>query len=107
MCCSSRTDARVHALTSTFHVDVNEDIYQKDFLENKKFEMIATLNNNFKYQRAAIRINDIGIVNKNTFMAFRNVESRTYVYRIAITPANKPSAIVLPIEMLDRCFIIE
>lgn len=102
--CSSRTDARVHAISSTFDVNVKDDIVQEDVFEHKKYKMIATLNETFKFQSAAIRVNDIEIVNENTFMAYRNVENRSYLYRIATTSDEEA---VMPIEELDRCFLIK
>lgn len=105
--CSSRTDARVHAINSTFHVDVEEDCNLKISSDIDKFKMIATLNDNLKFQRAAIRVNEIDVVDENTFMAHRNVESRTYLYRLAIIPKKKPDDFAIPIEIVDRCVIIE
>lgn len=69
--------------------------------------MIATLNDNLKFQRAAIRINEIEIVDEHTFMAHRNVESRTYLYRLAIIRENRLDDFAIPIELIDRCYIIE
>lgn len=107
VCCSSRTDARVHGINSTFHVDVKQEYDASSVSEAEKYEMIAFFNDNLKIQRASIRINDIEKVDKNTFMAHRNVESRTYLYRLAITPKTNPGDIAIPIEVIDRCFFIE
>lgn len=65
------------------------------------------MNDNLKYQGASIRINDVELVDQNTFMAYRNVKSRKYLYRLAITPKTKPSDVTVPIEIIDRCFVIE
>lgn len=99
--CSSRTDARVHALASTFHTDVKLNI-----MPNKP-DLIAALNINLKLARAAIRINDAELVDSTNFMAHRNVEHRTYLYRIAVKPKGKPGEFLVPIEEVDRCFFIE
>ncbi|XP_031622428.1 tRNA pseudouridine synthase-like 1 [Contarinia nasturtii] len=106
--CSSRTDARVHAIHSTFHFDVKQSGTKLQLeTENEKMEIIATLNENLKYQNAAIRISDINRVDEKTFSAFRNVESRSYMYRIAITSRNKRGECIVPIEEVDRCYFVE
>ncbi|XP_055310398.1 tRNA pseudouridine synthase-like 1 [Sitodiplosis mosellana] len=102
VCCSSRTDARVHALSSTFHIDVDrEQLYG----EEEKYEIIAALNDNLKWQKAAVRINAINLVDENSFEAYRNVENRTYLYRLAVQWRGKPKE--PPIEEIDRCFVVE
>lgn len=102
--CSSRTDARVHALNSTFHVDVTDP--RDEPFETAKYEMMAVLNENFKYARGAVRVNDIEIVDATKFEAHRNVESRTYMYRIAIAPNDSECDEIFPIEEVNRCHII-
>lgn len=72
-----------------------------------KPELIAALNMNLKYARAAIRINDAEIVNETNFMAHRNVENRKYLYRIAIKRKSKNGDLIFPIEEVDRCYFIE
>lgn len=76
--------------------------------DDKKLVMIANLNENLKILRAAIRIGDIEIVNHTNFEAHRNVNERTYMYRIAIksTPP-KNGEFNIPIEEVDRCYFIE
>lgn len=105
--CSSRTDARVHALQSTFHVDVPHAVENASLCDEKKSEIIANLNGNLNILRAAIRINDIEIVDKTNFEAYRNVAKRSYMYRIAIKPTGKIGEFDIPIEEVDRCFVIE
>lgn len=106
VCCSSRTDARVHALQSTFHVDVlNEE--KPKLNENTKSELTAALNSNLKIMRAAIRINDVEVVDETNFSAFRNVLDRSYLYRMAIKPKGNEDEFTMPIEEIDRCYIIE
>lgn len=105
--CSSRTDARVHALQSTFHVDVPNIDENALLCDDKKCEMIANLNGNLNILRAAIRVSDIEIVDQTNFEAYRNVAQRSYMYRIAIKPTGKIGEFNIPIEEIDRCFIIE
>lgn len=106
VCCSSRTDARVHALQSTFHVDVKNQ-NEITFTDDIKRDMIAGLNGNLKILKAAIRINDVDIVDDKTFSAFRNVQCRSYMYRIAVKPKGTQDDLVLPIEEISRCYIVE
>lgn len=108
VCCSSRTDARVHALQSTFHVDVKND-EKVSYTDSTKHEMIALLNSNLKGVKAAIRIQDVNIVNETNFSAFRNALDRSYLYRIAVKPKqiHDEHEHFIPIEEVDRCFIIE
>lgn len=97
----------MHALQSTFHVDI-PDVDENTVLhDDKKFEMIADLNENLKVLRAAIRIGDIEIVNRTNFEAYRNVDKRSYMYRIGIKPTGKNGEFNVPIEEIDRCFFIE
>lgn len=107
MCSSSRTDARVHALHSTFHVDVSNNGESTLLCDDKKGQMIADLNGNLNILRAAIRVSDIEIVDQTNFEAYRNVDERSYMYRIAIKPTAKAGEFNIPIEEVDRCFIIE
>lgn len=106
VCCSSRTDARVHALQSTFHVDVANEA-KILITEDKKHDMIAGLNEKLKNLRAVIRIHDVEIVDETNFSAFRNVLDRSYMYRIAVKPKVNDEEYTIPIEELDRCYIIE
>lgn len=107
MCCSSRTDARVHALHSTFHVDVANTDGNVLHCAEKKREMIANLNDNLKILRAAIRVGDIEVVDRTNFEAHRNVIERSYMYRIAIKPTAKLGEFNIPIEEVDRCYVVE
>lgn len=105
MCCSSRTDARVHALNTTFHADVEDT--NRSF-ETLKPELLAALNVNLKYNRAAIRINHVELVDEANFMAHRNVENRKYLYRIAVKrDSSKIDNLTVPIEEVDRCYFIQ
>jgi len=106
VCCSSRTDARVHALTTSFHADVEADTNCS--FETLKLELLAALNVNLKYNRAAIRINDVELVDEANFMAHRNVENRKYLYRIAVKRApSKIGDFIVPIEEVSRCYFIQ
>lgn len=73
----------------------------------KKREMIANLNESLKIMRASIRIGDMEVVDETNFEAHRNVAKRSYMYRIAIKPPGKIGEFSVPIEEVDRCFIIE
>lgn len=106
VCCSSRTDARVHALQSTFHVDV-ADAENATLTEDTKSEMISLLNYNLGILNAAIRINDVDIVSETNFSAYRNVLKRSYMYRFAIKPKGNEDEFTIPIEEISRCFFIE
>lgn len=106
--CSSRTDARVHALASTFQIDIPNDI------EVDTDEMITELNEKLRQLKQSIRINDIEIINNGQFSAFRNVLSRSYLYRIAIQKKSELNTNLLnhnetlfPIEEVDRCYFIK
>lgn len=107
VCCSSRTDARVHALHSTFHVDVPNPDGNATLCDNKKSEIITNLNYNLNILRAAIHVNDVEIVDASNFEAYRNVAERSYMYRIAVKPTSKSGEFNIPIEEVDRCYIIE
>lgn len=110
--CSSRTDARVHALASTFQIDIPNDV------EVDTDEMTTELNEKLRQHKQSIRINDIEIVNNEQFSAFRNVLSRSYLYRIAIQKKSELNTHLLnhnealfpnafPIEEVDRCYFIK
>lgn len=106
--CSSRTDARVHALASTFQIDIPNDV------EVNTDEMMTELNEKLIHLKQSIRINDIEIINNEKFSAFRNVVSRSYLYRIAIQKKSELNTQVMnhnqalfPIEEVDRCYFIK
>lgn len=106
--CSSRTDARVHALASTFQIDIPNDV------EFDTDEMMTEFNEKLTHLKHTIRINDIEIVNSEKFSAFRNVVSRSYLYRIAIrkkselnTHLMNHNEALFPIEEVDRCYFIK
>lgn len=107
--CSSRTDARVHGLHSTFHVDVEHEGRLDDVAlsDTVKSQIISTLNDSLKVAKAAIRVNEVEIVDETNFMAYRNVKDRSYLYRIAVKPNAKTDEFNIPIEEIDRCFFIE
>lgn len=69
--------------------------------------MITNLNYNLNNLRAAIHVNDIEIVDASNFEAHRNVAQRSYMYRIAIKPTAKNGEFNIPIEEVDRCYVIE
>lgn len=84
--------------------NTNENVVHCD---DKKREMIAKLNGNLKIMGAAIRIGNIEVVDQSNFEAYRNVDARSYMYRIAIKPPGKLGEFNVPIEEVDRCYIIE
>lgn len=108
MVCSSRTDARVHALSSTFHVDIP----QNKVIDTEK--MFDKMNMKLRYMGESIQISDIEIVDPKIFEAYRNAVSRSYLYRIAVrkktlndTLHRKQNSELLPIEEVDRCHFVE
>lgn len=107
VCCSSRTDARVHALSSKFHVDLENDIERPI----DAAVMIEKLNRKLRAIHASIRVLDVEMVDPNVFMAHRNVARRKYLYRIAVK-TKKPTIghqqdDFFPVEEIDRCYILK
>lgn len=107
VCCSSRTDARVHALSSSFHFDWQHS--------NEKLDieyLLEKLNTKLNHAGAGIRVNNIEAVDADNFMAYRNVAFRSYLYRIAVRKRNieqqiDPNEIGFPIEETDRCYFMK
>lgn len=88
-------------------MDVPNNNGNMQLCDEKKNEMIANLNYNLNNLRTNIHVNDIEIVDSTNFKAFRNVAERSYMYRIAIKPTSKVGEFNIPIEEVDRCYIIE
>lgn len=107
---SSRTDAGVHALQSTVHVDLeraNGQPYDPNVIT-------YLLNRNFYHSSNHIRVLN-SIIVPDTFHCRYNAKSRSYVYRIAVAKENiNPEIDVkahyfnyIPIEEIDRCYFIQ
>lgn len=106
---ASRTDARVHGLSSYFHFDYDHG----DHSALDTLELISSMNTRLSVAKAAIRINTVELVDLNAFDAPRNVFSRSYLYRLAV-PKERPArtqstsaGITFPIEEVDRCHFIK
>lgn len=107
-----RTDAGVHALQSSVHIDLHRS-------NGKRYHESAitlVLNRFFFKQRMPIRIISTEHV-PNTFHARFNAKSRTYLYRLA-TPHisakpiefynySKAHTSYIPIEEIDRCYFTQ
>lgn len=106
---ASRTDARVHGLSTYFHLDYDHG----DHSALDTLELISSMNTRLSAAKAAIRINTVELVDLNAFDAPRNVFSRSYLYRLAVPrkrPARSQSTsaeITFPIEEVDRCHFIK
>lgn len=110
---SSRTDAGVHALHSTVHVDLvrrNGKLYHEA-------AVALVLNRYFFAERLPVRIHSAEHV-PDTFHARFSAKSRTYLYRLAIAKPgiDLPSELTtysvahtkyIPIEEVDRCYFIQ
>ncbi|XP_065359712.1 tRNA pseudouridine synthase-like 1 [Calliphora vicina] len=108
---SSRTDAGVHALHSTLHVDLQ----RYDGNPYNASSMIGVLNRTLDKQSLAIRVLNTRIV-PNTFHCRYSAKGRTYLYRIAVAKQgiceagslkNRNFEAYLPVEELDRCFFVQ
>ncbi|KAH8274945.1 hypothetical protein KR018_001789 [Drosophila ironensis] len=108
---SSRTDAGVHALHSTVHVDLERhggQPYDPDTLT-------GVLNRTLDKQRLPIRVLSSQLV-ADSFHCRYHATGRTYLYRFAV--ARKPPAAddkklrnrgyeaFVPVEELDRCYFL-
>ncbi|XP_037722928.1 tRNA pseudouridine synthase-like 1 [Drosophila subpulchrella] len=108
---SSRTDAGVHALHSTVHVDLerpNGQPYDNDIL-------VGVLNRTFDKQRLPIRVLSSQLVD-DSFHCRYHATGRTYLYRFAVAkdpPAadknlrNKAYEAFIPVEEIDRCYFLQ
>lgn len=103
---AGRTDARVHALSTYFTIDYDQNGSKP--IDNQ--ELRVALNLELRRRNMEIRINNIEQVDQNLFEAHRNVNFRRYVYRIAVKPPCEISGsdnVVVPIEEVDRCYFIK
>lgn len=102
---SSRTDAGVHALDSTVHVDLER--YDGQPFED--FKITHLLNKLFYKNELPIRVLKTTLV-PDEFHCRYNAKSRSYLYRIGVakTPfSQKNFNAYIPIEELERCFFIQ
>ncbi|KAM7354818.1 DC-STAMP domain-containing protein 2-like [Cochliomyia hominivorax] len=108
---SSRTDAGVHALHSTLHVDLQ----RYDGNPYSVASMTGVLNRTLDKQGLAIRVLNTRIV-PNTFHCRYNALGRTYLYRIAVAKNGIPETdrlrnrnfeAFLPVEELDRVYFLQ
>ncbi|ALC44076.1 CG34140, partial [Drosophila busckii] len=110
---SSRTDAGVHALHSTLHVDLERT-------DGKPYDttiLTGVLNRTLDKQNLPIRVLSCQRV-QDTFHARYHAIGRTYLYRFAVsrtTPEldkkgslrNKGYEAFLPVEEIDRCYFLQ
>ncbi|KAI8126313.1 hypothetical protein FF38_09129 [Lucilia cuprina] len=108
---SSRTDAGVHALHSTLHVDLQR--YDGNPYDVKS--MVGVLNRTLDKQNLAIRVLNTRIV-PDTFHCRYDALARTYLYRLAVAKEgiseteglkNRNFEAYLPVEELDRCYFLQ
>ncbi|XP_075162339.1 tRNA pseudouridine synthase-like 1 isoform X1 [Haematobia irritans] len=106
---SSRTDAGVHALHTTLHVDLQRQDGRPYCVET----VTGVLNRTLYKQGLAIRVLKTRIVPDN-FHCRYNALGRTYLYRIAVAKKgitgsdlkNKHFEAYLPVEEIDRCHFL-
>ncbi|XP_058816544.1 tRNA pseudouridine synthase-like 1 [Topomyia yanbarensis] len=105
---SSRTDAGVHALHNTVHVDL-ERCNGRPYDEE---QITRRLNRSFASQALSIRILSTQLV-PMTFHARMYAKSRTYIYRLGLLrqqfcvgSGQHPLNRFVPIEEHDRCYFI-
>ncbi|XP_058982334.1 tRNA pseudouridine synthase-like 1 isoform X1 [Musca domestica] len=106
---SSRTDAGVHALHSTLHVDLQ----RADGSPYVEETITGVLNRTLYKQGLPIRLINTRIV-PDTFHCRYSALGRTYLYRIAVAKngikdldtQNKHFESFIPVEELDRCHFL-
>ncbi|KAH8262346.1 hypothetical protein KR026_000018, partial [Drosophila bipectinata] len=109
---SSRTDAGVHALHSTVHVDLE----RHDGQPYDTTTLTGVLNRTLDKQRLPIRILSSQVVS-DTFHCRYHATGRTYLYRFAVSRnpgtlesgklRNKGYESFVPVEELDRCYFLQ
>jgi len=106
---SSRTDAGVHALSTTIHVDLE----RQDKKAYNPFYITSYLNNTFFRYEIPIRVNSTYLIPTDlNFHCRYNAIGRTYLYRLAVLKPSASShldtiAHFVPIEETDRCFFLQ
>lgn len=103
-----RTDAGVHALNSTLHVDLE----RKDQKAYNPLYVTTYLNNTFFRYEIPIRVNSTLLIPRGLDFHVRySAIGRTYLYRLAVLKASKDrhdnSIHFVPIEETDRCFFLQ
>ncbi|EDW68781.2 tRNA pseudouridine synthase-like 1 [Drosophila virilis] len=110
---SSRTDAGVHALHSTVHVDLERS-------DNKFYDtttLTGVLNRTLDKQNLPIRVLSTQRV-PDTFHCRYHAIGRTYLYRVAVAKnvtqsntinslRNKGYESFVPVEEIDRCYFLQ
>ncbi|XP_001352470.4 tRNA pseudouridine synthase-like 1 [Drosophila pseudoobscura] len=107
---SSRTDAGVHALHSTVHVD----LARRDGQPYDTTTLTGVLNRTLDKQRLPIRVLSSQVV-PDTFHCRYHAIGRTYLYRFAVARRplfddgklrNKGFEAFVPVEEIDRCYFL-
>lgn len=110
---SSRTDAGVHALHSTVHVD----LHRRNGQPYDGSGVAIVLNRFLFKKRLPIRVLSVEHV-PETFHSRYSAKSRTYLYRLAtpkqaVTPPIELQTVLqchtkfIPIEEVDRCYFTQ
>ncbi|XP_016982196.1 tRNA pseudouridine synthase-like 1 isoform X2 [Drosophila rhopaloa] len=108
---SSRTDAGVHALHSTVHVDLERPNGQP----YDTTTLTVVLNRTLDKQRLPIRVLSSRIV-PDSFHCRYHAIGRTYLYRFAVAKdpssgdenlRNKAYKAFIPVEEIDRCYFLQ
>ncbi|XP_017028714.1 tRNA pseudouridine synthase-like 1 isoform X1 [Drosophila kikkawai] len=110
---SSRTDAGVHALHSTVHVDLE----RRDGQPYDTSALTGVLNRTLDKQRLPIRVLSSRLVD-DSFHCRYHATGRTYLYRIAVAKAppaaddsgklrNRGYEAYIPVEEIDRCYFLQ
>ena len=94
---SSRTDAGVHALDATMHVDLTRVSRRTPNLTPKPFEARAVMSATNHFLRRAgandARVWACARVCPEKFHARYSATARTYVYRLRVSPAHRPPSV--------------
>ncbi|KAI8039362.1 tRNA pseudouridine synthase-like 1 [Drosophila gunungcola] len=108
---SSRTDAGVHALHSTVHVDLE----RPNGLPYDTTTLTGVLNRTLDKQRLPIRVLSSQVVSESFHCRYHAI-GRTYLYRFAVTKnpssgddnlRNKAFEAFMPVEEIDRCYFLQ
>lgn len=109
---SFSTDAGVHALHSTVHVDLE----RRDGQPYDTTALTGVLNRTLDKQRLPIRVLSSRLV-ADSFHCRYHATGRTYLYRIAVAKTapsedsgrlrNRGYEAFIPVEEIDRCFFLQ